>query len=180
MVVFNYLICIDINMKRIIMIIFILMVFIEAPASNDSNIVNQYKLFEYYWAGIIQTESDGIHFKRWKIVTSSKGALGIAQVMPNTFWDVIRWSKRTDIKPKDIMIRKHNLWAGKWYFSNAYFNVYPYSKDKAISSYNRGINSKIMTWTYVNKVKINAKIINIRRKVDNGRWDYTVIYIKRD
>ena len=44
MVVFNYLICIDINMKRIIMIIFILMVFIEAPDSNDENEINEYKI----------------------------------------------------------------------------------------------------------------------------------------
>ena len=70
----------------------------------------------------------------------------------------MRWSKRKDIKMSDIFIKEHNLWAGKYYFSNAYFNVYPSNVNKAISSYNRGIDSEIMAWGYVKKVIKNRRI----------------------
>jgi len=114
-------------------------------------------LFEYYWYGILETESNHTHFKNWKIVTSHKGALGVAQVMPNTFWDILRWSGRKDLKPSDILIKHHNIWAGKWYFSNAYFYKYRSDRCKAINSYNMGIESKRMNWDYVGKVIRNGR-----------------------
>jgi len=105
----------------------------------------------------LERETNHIHFNRKGIVVSPKGALGESQVMPETAYDIIRWSGRKDITVKDISNRIVNLWLGKWYFSNAYFNVFPYNRDKAISSYFMGYSNKRMNWKYVNYVKTNGQ-----------------------
>ncbi len=138
-------------MKVFLFLIFTISILI-APKDNGANEKRESELFEYYWNGILMTESDKMHFKNWKIVLSPKGAVGISQIMPYTAYDIIRWSGRKDLKVSDIYIEHHNIWMGRWYFSNAYFYTYRADRCKAISSYNRGTNSKIISWDYVGKV----------------------------
>jgi len=139
-------------MKVFLFIIFTISILIS-PKDNGVNEERHRQLFEYYWQGILQTESDNMHFKNWKIVTSSKGALGIAQIMPETFRCILIWSGRTDLKQSDIRIKKHNLFAGKWYFSNAFFYEFRSDRCRSISGYNMGYNSKRINWDYVKKVQ---------------------------
>lgn len=146
-------------MKKVAFAVFILISFLSNENIGNESREGDYRLFEYYWNGILTTESDNLHFKNWKITKSHKGALGIAQVMPATFNLIIKWSGRKDLKPSDIIIKKHNIWAGKYYFSNAYFYIYRQNRAKAISSYNMGWSNKRMNWKYVKKV------------VKNGRWN---------
>jgi len=138
-------------MKIFLFIIFTLSILI-APRDNGANEKRESDLYEYFWQGILMTESDKMHFKNWKIVTSHKGALGIAQIMPETFRCILIWSGRTDLKQSDIRIKRHNLFAGKWYFSNAYFNEFRDDRCRSISGYNMGYNSKRMNWDYIKKV----------------------------
>lgn len=141
-------------MKVFLFIIFTISILI-APRINGVQEEKNRILFESLWTGILQTESLNLHFWSWKIVKSEKGAIGISQVMPETFRCIIKWSGRKDLKPSDIYIKKHNLWAGKWYFSNSYFYTYRANHYHAVSSYFRGTNSKKIEWEYVNKVLKN-------------------------
>ena len=143
-------------MKIFLFIIFTISILI-APYDLGVNDEKHRQLYEALWKGILQTESDNMHFKNWKIVKSHKGAIGISQIMPYTAYDIIRWSGRTDLKVSDIYIEKHNIWFGRWYFSNAFFYTYRANHYHAISSYNCGTNAKRIKWKYVNKVLINSE-----------------------
>jgi len=143
-------------MKVFLFLIFTISILI-APKDNGGNDKREYDLYEYYCHGIEQTESDGMHFKNWKIVISPKGAVGKWQVMPYSAYDIIRWSGRKDLKVSDIYIESHNEWFGRWYFSNAYFYTFRANRSKAISSYNMGTNSKRMNWKYVKKVQAKGQ-----------------------
>ena len=155
MIVFNSFKCKSILMK-IIIIIFILMSFVLCPENVTNKGLTENDLFEFYWNGILETESNNMHYRNWKIVKSHKGAVGIAQVKPTTFNDIIRWSKRKDLKSNDVYHPKHNEWAGRFYFSNAFFYVYRSDVVKAVSSYNMGTNSKRINYNYVGKVFLNG------------------------
>jgi len=144
-------------MKKTILLIllFISINIIYSPAipewvhKRDKKIESD--LFERLWQGILETESNHTHFKNWKIVSSSAGAIGEAEVMSNTFLDIVRWSK-TNLKIRHLHIRKYNLWAGKWYFSNSFYYWHRPNRNKAVSAYNMGKDNKKMNWDYATKV----------------------------
>jgi len=143
-------------MKYILFIIFTISILI-APKDNGGNDKRESELFEYYWHGILMTESDNMHFKKWKIVISKDGGVGKAQLMPDTFRCILIWSGRKDLKQSDIYHPKHNEWAGKYYFSNSYFYNLRANRPLAISSYNKGTNAKSIKWKYVDKVLKKGK-----------------------
>jgi len=150
-------------MNKLMIAIMILLPVLYAPDyDSTADDKKDYERFEALWNGILMTESDNLHFKRWKIVSSPVGAIGIAQVMSNTFLDVVRWNKNNKqfkhLKIRHLHIKKYNLMVGKWYFSNSYFTTNRTDETRAISSYNRGINSDIIATKYVKKVRKYASI----------------------
>ena len=142
-----------IPMKYLI-IIFIL-THLYSPKKDTINNYDSF-FFEKLWQGILITESSNKHFTNWRIVESKKGALGIAQIMPETFSMIKRM---TGEKNLNISNRIHNLKVGKYYFSNSYYNVYKNSVLKAISSYNMGWSNKKINTNYYLKVLSNSGLI---------------------
>lgn len=88
----------------------------------------------------LKVESNSSHYKDGKIITSSAGALGIAQFMPATW----RWLQVTKRIPRDydIMNRNHQLHAQQVFMVYLYNVNYGIKENKtalAAASYNAGV-----------------------------------------
>ena len=127
-----------------------------APSIKKDHKANNIR-FEKLWNSILEVESNKMHKRNGKIVVSHKGAIGIAQLMPNTFKDIIRWSKSDHLEHGDISNKYVNLWAGKWYFNYLYYDVFPRNPQWAVSGYNGGANNSGYMTTYVGKVYSNYR-----------------------
>lgn len=139
-------------MNKLIIIVFILS-YLYAPNQDieSEKELNDYH-FEKLWDSILMVESNKMHYRNGKIVVSHKGAIGIAQVMPNTFDFIIRNSKSFHLNKNDIYIKQVNEWSGKWYFHYLYYDIYPNSWKRAVSGYNGGYNNTDFMEDYVKKV----------------------------
>ena len=99
---------------------------------------------------IIQVETQGLHFNRHGFVMSPKGAMGVAQVMPETL-EYYNFINGTHFDTIALLDRDFNMRVGQWYW-----NVCKASKpniEMAISAYNMGINNDVYNWRYVREVK---------------------------
>ena len=136
-------------------VICILFVHLLAPYNVPTNlIIKQFKedTFHQVFNAILEVETNKIHFKNGKVVTSHKGAKGISQIMPDTAQFIINKSKAYHLRVSDISNRDINLWMGKWYFRYLCFDIFPGNINQAISGYNAGHNSKKFMTNYVRKV----------------------------
>ena len=135
------------------LIIIIVFSFLYAPNKN-LNLENELDViqFETLWNSILIVETNKKHYRNGRIVVSHKGAIGIAQVMPNTFLFIINNSKSYHLVKSDIYNKELNLWAGKWYFSYLYYDVFPNDFRRAVSAYNGGHNNSRFMTKYFNKV----------------------------
>jgi soluble lytic murein transglycosylase-like protein len=103
--------------------------------------------FNSLWAGLTKQESGGLQFKRGSVVTSPRGAVGIAQVMPATApeaaalaklpWNSELFNRKPTGDPvKDDEALRYNEALGQAYLKKQIKDFG--SVDKALAAYNAG------------------------------------------
>ena len=140
-------------MNKTMMIIFILVLSLQAPKTTNDNEQYFTQLSNRIWKSILNVETNNKHYRTngRLVVNKESGAVGAAQLMTNTFIWVINNSKSYHLEVSDITNELINRWAGEYYWTYLFYDRCQTWK-KAISSYNSGPNTDKFMTDYYTKV----------------------------
>ncbi|MFS1511843.1 lytic transglycosylase domain-containing protein [Chengkuizengella sp. SCS-71B] len=116
---------------------------------------NDYNIDPLFVAAIIRVESN---FK--SDLVSSKNAMGIMQIMPETADWIIQMARSPNLRKDKILDVRVNIQMGVWYLNALYVEFRPYINDKPIRD-----QIALLCAAY------NAGPGNVKRWLDEQKWD---------